>query len=166
MSKAQAAKLYEDFTEAPADIEFEGNIPQPKSLNALGKIVHVVYVSDKWYEREGRADKKSRYIRYIHAFEKANPLLCHDQSNDFYHLIGKVDVRPEGIMDYRGKRPGNTGNNANYTVPKDLTFLGELEEITYESPEDGEDYRIDFDKNYALCSNPRGDMLFIAKLKK
>jgi hypothetical protein len=165
MSRSQAGKLYTDFTEFPAEIEFSGDIPQPTTLNALGPIVHVVYISDKWAEREARMSKKDRFIRYIHAFEKSAPTLCYDSKNDFYHIVGKVAVKPEGIMDYRGKSPGNKGNNANYSIPKEMTYLGGLEEISYESLDDGQDYRIDFDKKCVLCSNPRGDQLYIAKLK-
>jgi hypothetical protein len=165
VSKAQAAKLYSDFSELPADIEFDGTIPQPTTLDALGKIVHIVYVSEKWHEREARTKTKNQFLRYIHAFEKSAPTLCYDSKNDFYHIIGKVAVKPEGIMDYRGKSPGNKGNNANYSIPKEMTYLGGLEEISYESLDDGQDYRIDFDKKCVLCSNPRGDQLYIAKLK-
>jgi hypothetical protein len=166
MTKDQAAKLFTTFTEFPADTEFDGDIPQPEQLNALGPIVHIVYVSDKWAEREGRMSKKDRFIRYIHSWEKARPLVCHDKKNDYYHLIGKVDVRPEGITDFRGQKPGNSGRNANYSIPANLAYLGGLEEITYESLADGMEYRIDFDKKCVLCSNPRGDQLFIARLKK
>jgi len=165
MSKSQAGELYTNFSEFPADAEFDGDIPQPTTLNALGPIVHIVYVSDKWAEREGRMNKKNRFIRYIHAWEKAPPMVCLDPANDFYHLIGKVDVRPEGITDYRGKKPGNSGAKSNYNIPKEMAYLGGIEEITYESLEDGEEYRIDFDKKCVLCSNPRGDQLYICKLK-
>jgi hypothetical protein len=165
MSKSQAEKLYTEFTDAPVDAEFEGTIPQPTTLTALGPVIHIVYVSDKWHEREGRTNKKNRFIRYIHTWEKARPMMCIDEKNDFYHLVGKVDVRPEGITDYRGERPGNKGNNANYNIPADLAYLGGIEEITYESLEDGQEYRIDFEKKVVLCSNSRGDQLYLAKLK-
>jgi len=166
MSHAAAVKLYEDFTELDFDGAVDGDIPQPKTLDALGEIMHVVYVSNKWHKREGRTGESNEFIRYIHDFKKHRPMLCHDSKTKHYHIIGKVGVKPEGITDFKGKNSGNTGTKANYSIPKTLTFLGILEEIQYESFEDEEEYKVEFPRTAALCANPSGMKLFIAKMNR
>lgn len=159
-----AAKLYKDFQKLPVDKKVDGNIPQPSKLNALGPVRHVVYISQKWHEDEGRTGKGNQWLRYIHDWKKNPPLLCYDPKARHYHIIGKSLVKPEGITDYTGANAGNRGGKASYDIPKELTFLGYLDEIVYESMEDGEDYKVEFDKNKALCANPSGLKLFIASL--
>lgn len=166
MSHSAAVKLYKDFTEMDFDGDIDGDIPQPTQLDALGPITHVVYVSNKWHQREGRTGESNEFIRYIHDFQKNRPLLCYDPKAKHHHIIGKVLVKPEGITDYRGKGPGNSGGKASYSIPKTLTFLGILEELQYESLEDDDEYKVEFPKTTALCSNPSGLKLFIAKMRK
>jgi hypothetical protein len=158
-----AAKLYKDFQDLPVDKTVNGNIPQPSKLNALGPVRHIVYISQKWAPREGRSGKQA-WLRYIHDFKVNPPLLCNDPAHRHYHIIGKVSVRPEGICDYKGSGPGNKGSKTNYEIPAHLTFLGYLDEVVYTSIEDDEDYKVEFGKNKALCSNPSGLKLFIASL--
>lgn len=161
MTQAQAAKLYSDFSELPADREFAADIPQPKQLHALGSVVHVVYLSEKWKEREGRTGKGT-WVKFIHDFKTNPPLLCEDRASKSYHLLGKVSVKPEGITDWRGKQINQ--RKPNYSIPKSLSFLGYLVEIVYTNIEDMEDYKIEFSKKSILCSGPSGLSLFIAKL--
>lgn len=162
MSHSEAAKLYQEFTELPADGTFDGEIPQPKSLDLLGPVAHLVYVSNKWHEREARTGTKEEYIRYIHDFKRNKPLLCYDDATKSYHIIGKVLVASEGIKDWSGKAP-HTRGHIEYHIPKTLTFLGYLEEIVYTSEEDSEDYKVEFSRKSVLCSNTGGVKLYIAK---
>lgn len=165
MSHSDAARLYRDFQKLPVDGEVDGDIPQPTTLDALGPIRHLVYISQKWHEDEGRTGKGSQWLRYIHDFKKNPPLLCFDPKAKHYHIIGKVLVKPEGVMDWPGTNAGNKGGKASYEIPKQLTFLGFLDEIVYEAIEDGDDYKVEFDKKKALCANPSGLKLYIAKMK-
>lgn len=164
MSHSDAARLYKDFQKLPTDKTVDGEIPQPKKLDALGPIRHIVYISEKWREQENRSGRQA-WLRYIHDFSKNRPLFCIDPAHEHYHIIGKVLVKPEGITDYKGSNAGNRGGKASYDIPSHLTFLGFLDEVVYESMEDGEDYKIEFGKNSALCSNPSGLKLYIAALK-
>ena len=162
MTSPAAAKLYESFTELPADKEFAADIPQPKQLHALGSVVHVVYLSEKWKEREGRTGKGT-WVKFIHDWKTNPPLLCIDKTNEYYHLLGKVNVKPEGITDWKGKQINQ--RKPNYSIPKDLTFLGFLVEIVYTNIEDLEDYKLEFGKKSILCSGPSGLSLYIAKVR-
>lgn len=166
MSHSAAVKLYEDFTELDFDGTIDGDIPQPEKLEALGDMTHIVYVSNKWHEREGRTGRSNEFIRYIHDFKKNRPMLAFDPRGKHYHIIGKVLVKPEGITDFKGKGPGNSMSKTNYSIPKTLTFLGILEEVQYESYEDEEEYKVEYPKTTALCSNPSGLKLYIAKMKR
>jgi hypothetical protein len=163
MSHSSAVRLYEEFTELDFDKEIDGEIPQPKELEALGPIVHLVYVSNKWHEREGRTGKKNEHIRYIHDFKKNPPMFCWDKKHKWYHILGKVHVKPEGVTDFGGKNAGNKGHSLEYSIPKALAFLGILQEVQYEDDE-GDEYKVEFDKTHALCANPSGLKLYIAKM--
>ena len=165
MSHSDAARLYKDFQKLPVDKEIDGDIPQPTTLEALGPMRHIVYISQKWHTEEGRTGKKDQWMRYIHDFKKNPPLFCYDPTHRHYHIIGKVRVRPEGIVDWPGANAGNKGGKASYDIPKTLSFLGYLQEIVYEAIEDGDEYKVEFDRNKALCANPSGLKLFIARLK-
>jgi hypothetical protein len=165
MSHSDAARLYKDFQKLPVDKKIDGDIPQPTTLDALGPIRHIVYISQKWHEDEGRTGKGNQWMRYIHDFKKNPPLFCNDPKTKHYHIIGKCLVKPEGIMDWPRANAGNKGGKAAYDIPKSLTFLGYLQEIVYEAIEDGDDYKVEFSKNKALCANPSGLKLFIASLK-
>lgn len=159
---SDAARLYESFTELPADERVMSEIPMPKELERLGEIVHVIYISNKWHEREGRSGEDA-WMRYIHDWKANPPILCQDPENEHFHILGKCVVKDTGINDWRGKAP-SIGGRPSYDIPKELTFLGYLEEIVYEDDEDGQDYKIEFDKQTtALCSNASGLRLFIAK---
>jgi hypothetical protein len=165
MSHSAAVKLYEEFTELDFDGTIDGDIPQPNELERLGDMTHIVYVSNKWHKREGRTGGGDEFIRYIHDFKKNPPMLCYDPKAKHYHILGKVMVRPEGITDFKGKASGNGGGKANYSIPKTLTFLGILEEIQYEDDEEEDEYKVEFPKTAALCANPSGMKLYIAKMK-
>jgi len=165
MSHKAATRLYEDFTDLPADENIDGDIPQPTTLDALGPIKHIVYISNKWNVRERRTGKSNEWLRYVHDFSKNRPLFCYDPKARHYHIVGKVRVRPEGVVDWPGANAGNKGGKANYEIPTTLTFLGYLEEVVYEAIEDGDDYKVEFDRKKALCANPSGLRLYIAKLK-
>jgi hypothetical protein len=164
MTHSDAARLYEGFQDLPVDKIVDGDIPQPKKLNALGPIRHIVYISEKWKVKEKRSGRQT-WLRYIHDFKRNRPLFCIDPTNDWYHIIGKCLVKPEGIMDWPGANAGNKGGTASYDIPKSLTFLGYLQEVVYEAIEDGDDYKVEFSKNKALCSNSSGLRLYIASLK-
>lgn len=161
----KAARLYEDFTDLPADEDIDGDIPQPSTLNALGPMRHIVYVSNKWHTKEGRSGTKQEWMRYIHDWKKNPPLFCYDPKTKSYHIVGKVRVKPEGIVDWPGANAGNKGGKASYDIPKTLTFLGYLEEIVYEAIDDGDDYKVEFDRKKALCANSSGLKLYIAKVR-
>jgi hypothetical protein len=163
MTQTQASKLYENFSDLPADEKFDADIPQPKQLHALGSVIHVVYLSNKWHTREGRTGKKDEFIKYVHDWKTNAPLLCLDKANDYYHLLGKVSVKAEGITDWKGKQINQ--RKPNYSIPKDLTFLGYLVEIVYTDIESQEDYKIEFGKKSILCSGPSGLSLYIAKIR-
>ena len=160
-------KLYKGFTELPFDEIIPGEIPQPRKLEALGPIKHVVYISNKWIDSEGRRGSKREWMRYLHDWKHNPPTLCFDKINQAHHIIGKVLVAPEGIKDYRGKGAGNkTDGHTKYDIPKQMTFLGYLDEIVYESVEDDQEYKIEYKDGTALCANPTGLKLFIARMKK
>jgi len=163
MTQARASALYEDFTDLPVDREFAADIPQPKTVHALGPVVHIVYLSEKWREREGRSGKKDQWVKFVHDFQRNRPLLVIDKAHDHYHLIGKVHVKPEGITDWGGKQINQ--RKPNYVIPKNLAFLGYLVEVVYTNLEDMEDYKLEFNKKSLLCSGPSGLSLYIAKLK-
>lgn len=165
MSHSDAARLYKNFQKLPVDKEIDGDIPQPTKLEALGPLKHIVYISQKWHKNEGRTGKRDQWLRYIHDWKRNPPLLCYDSTKRHYHIIGKCLVKPEGIVDWPGANAGNKGHKTSYDIPKQLTFLGYLDEIVYESLEDDDDYKVQFDKNKALCANSSGLKLFIAKLK-
>ena len=164
MSHSDAARLYRQFQDLPVDREIDGNIPQPTTLDALGPIRSLVYISQKWKDREKRSGRQA-WLRYVHDFSKNPPLLAYDTSHRWYHIVGKVRVKPEGIVDWPGANAGNKGGKANYDIPKKLTFLGFLDQIIYEAIEDGDDYKVEFSKNKALCANPSGLKLYIAGLR-
>jgi len=165
MSHSDAARLYSEFQKLPVDKTVDGDIPQPTTLDALGPIRSLVYISEKWHPEEERTGKKNQWLRFVHDWKKNPPLLCNDPRGRHYHIIGKVLVRPEGIMDWPGANAGNKGHKTSYDIPKKLTFLGFLDQIIYESIQDDEDYKVEFSKNKALCANPSGLKLFIASLK-
>jgi len=165
MSHSDAARLYKDFQKLPVDKEIDGDIPQPTTLDALGPIRSLVYISEKWRETEGRTGKHNQWLRFVHDWKKNRPLFCYDPAAKHYHIIGKVRVKPEGIVDWPGANAGNKGGKASYDIPRQLTFLGFLDEVVYEAIEDGDDYKVEFGKNKALCANASGLKLFIAKLK-